>query len=45
MPTNRKSKAQQQNGALKDPIIDDCKNFVTVDQVRFIAFLKYKCLN
>jgi len=33
MPVDRKSKCHRSNGPLKDPIIDDSKNFITVDQV------------
>ena len=34
MAVNRKSRCHLSNGCLKDPIIDDCKNFQTVDQVK-----------
>ena len=33
LPANRKSKAHISQGSLKDPMIDDVKNFQTVDQV------------
>ena len=33
MAANRKSKQHLTSGSLKDPIIDDSKNFLTVDQV------------
>ena len=33
LPANRKSKDHQKLGSLKDPMIDDVKNFQTVDQV------------
>lgn len=34
LPANRKSKEHQAKGSLKDPLIDDVKNFQIVDQVR-----------
>ena len=41
LPANRKSKAHISQGSLKDPMIDDVKNFQTVDQ----AILVFISLN
>ena len=39
MASNRKSKLHLSNGSLKDPIIDDSKNFLTTDQVKGSTFV------
>ena len=41
LPANRKSKDHLSKGSLKDAMIDDVKNFQTVDQARFEKRFKF----